>query len=82
MANGTIRIETEEDFNSIKDDRKLWMIFNTLMEMRKNDIAHRVECDNRFCKIERRKKFDTALSGVTGVFGGFVAVIAKTLFRI
>ena len=37
-------------------------------------------CNDRFIKLEKRKKVDVAVAGAGGFIGGFIAVIAKVAF--
>lgn len=37
-------------------------------------------CDKRIGKLENRKKFDSILSSLMGIVGGFFAVIGKWFF--
>jgi hypothetical protein len=40
---------------------------------------HMPICEERFIKIEKRKKLDTATAAGSGVVGGFLAVVAQWL---
>lgn len=40
---------------------------------------HMSICEERFSKIEKRKKLDTAAAAGSGVVGGFLAVVAQWL---
>jgi hypothetical protein len=48
------------------------------------DLSKRVDkeidgCSERVSKIEKRKKFDTSISAVSGAIGGFIAILLKKL---
>jgi|WetSurMetagenome_2_1015567.scaffolds.fasta_scaffold103450_3 hypothetical protein len=49
-------------------------IHNKIDESCKTHLKHLTICDVRFSKLEKRKRFDTAISSITGFFGGFIAV--------
>jgi acetyl/propionyl-CoA carboxylase alpha subunit len=38
---------------------------------------HLGKCEDRFKKLEARKKIDTAVATGSGIFGGFVAMLTK-----
>ena len=72
------------------DDKARSELTYDLMQYQ-TDILDRLEshfsdhmdvCNNRFVKLELRKKVDTATSAVTGFFGGFVAMVAMVIFKI
>lgn len=68
MTNGAIRIETEEEWRALAIDRQTWLLFQTMNT--NNDLM-----DRRVKKLEKRKWFDTTVSGLTGLIGGFFAFL-------
>lgn len=42
---------------------------------------HRDRCNDRFGRLEARRKIDTAASAGAGFLGGFVALVAKWIFN-
>ena len=55
-------------------DERLWIIYDTLNSRCAN---HWLECDKRITGLENRKKIDTTLSALAGVFGGFIAMVGR-----
>jgi hypothetical protein len=51
-------------------------------EDEKLDILFRITLDNVLGieQLKKRKRFDTAVSGVTGIIGGVIAVVTKWFF--
>ena len=72
--NGEYEID-EATFKSMETDNQLWILYKTFNQQRD-------DCELRFCTLEKRKKFDTATAGGSGLLGGFLAVVAKwIMFR-
>ena len=67
MANGNISIDTKEDFLALEPDERQWLMFKTV--------------DKRLSKLEKRKNFDTSLSGITGLIGGASFWVLRTILK-
>jgi hypothetical protein len=48
-------------------------IHQTMKEIKHGHDSHMTVCDARFVKLEKRKRWDTTISGITGLMGGIVA---------
>ena len=76
-----IEIQTSEtEFKKLEPVDRDWIILKTFH-------TQTMECDNRFCLVERevdkinkRKWVHAGASAIGGFVGGVVAVIGKTLF--
>jgi len=66
----------KETFLEMKIEGQLWLLFKTVQTQRKVDA----ELDGRIEALENRKKVDSGVSGVLGVFGGFLAVLGSKIF--
>lgn len=82
MSDGISR----ETFDKADTDTKLGIIFDqnkdlksTLESSKVEHKAHKVGCDTRFSKLEKRKKIDTGLASGAGLVGGFIASLFKDL---
>ena len=79
----------QKDFEAIYDpDVKLNILFEytadiyELLCKKERDCERRLEdCSSKFKSLESRKHTDMTISGVFGFIGGFVAGVAKTIFR-
>lgn len=76
MPNGI----TRETFDAMDTNSKLGVLFDYLSSYHAACAPQRAECDARFHKIEKRKLVDTGVSGVTGLVGGFFAVVVRRFF--
>ena len=70
--NGDYKID-KDTFMAMDQGKQLWMMFKTFN-------AYRDESETRFGKLEKRKRFDTAVSGGSGLIGGFMAVLASKIW--
>lgn len=70
--NGDYKVD-ENTFKSLDHASQNWMLFSTFNE-------YRDACELRFKKLEKRKLFDTTVSGGSGLVGGFLAVLASKLW--
>jgi len=66
---------TKDAWLRANDQAKAELQFDLLQSLHLKFDAHIGRCEERFCKLENRKKFDTAISGGAGVVGGFLAYI-------
>ena len=66
---------SRETYEQMDQDSKLNVLFDYALESHKCacDVQGRIEKLEK--KVDRRKRFDTSVSAVTGVIGGFLAVI-------
>lgn len=55
-------------------------IFHKIDEIKECYSDHKVICNSRFGKMEKRKKIDTGVAVASGFGGGFVAVLIKKIF--
>ena len=69
MPNGRYEI-TDDQFMNMSEKEQNLMMFRTYN-------VDRQETDKRLCKLERRTKVDTAVSGFGGFLGGVVAMLIK-----
>jgi len=67
MANGVVI--TKDTFDGMDIDSKLNVLFDLSQDTHK-----------QICALNARKRWDKALSIIGGVFGGFIAVVAKWSF--
>jgi len=51
------------------------------LDIKKRCISSHEVCENRFKKIEKRKRFDTTVSGISGILGGFLAVVSQAIIK-
>jgi len=51
------------------------------LEIKTGCVSMQKSCGEKFEKIEKRKRFDTGLSGVSGIVGGFLAVVTQAIVR-
>ena len=59
-----------EEWKAFTPENREWLTFNFLQKV-----------DNRLKRLERRKRIDTGMAAITGVFGGFIAFfISKVKF--
>ena len=68
---------TRQTFDDMETHSKLGVLFDYLQETRKNTEIICTKHNNRICKLENRKRLDTMISGVSGLAGGFTAMLAK-----
>ena len=79
----------QKDFEAVYDpDVKLNILFEytadiyELLCKKERDCETRLEgCNDKFKLLESRKRTDMTISGVFGFVGGFIAGIARTIFR-
>ena len=83
-------IPLEEFENITNENVKLNILFSYVSDIYKNaqDESYRQieicqqhwnNCNVKFDKLDKRKKFDTTTSGIMGVFGGILWWIGKTV---
>ena len=83
-------IVSKEAFAAADQETKLLLIYDIMSNHHSilvDHVADQVKtcelrsgvCNNRFLGIERRKVFDTSLSAASGIIGGFIAVIIKSV---
>ena len=60
---------SREDFDGFDSNQRDWLMFNYLQKI-----------DGRVEKLEKRKRFDTGASVLSGFAGGVSAVAAKFIF--
>lgn len=72
MSNGEYEID-KDTFRKMDVSDQNWILYTTFNKQRE-------DCDDRFCKLENRKKVDTAVAGGGGFIGGITAVILKWFF--
>lgn len=81
MANGNIP-SWEEWNEQLSDEQRSYSLYKILESMDKKLSAcperFRI-CDERFGKIERRKKLDTGVSGFFGLIGGASVMLIKKM---
>ena len=64
---------SEQEFKSLENKDRDWILLKTFTSQAES-------CDKRFCKLESRKKVNTAIASGSGFLGGFMAFFAKWLF--
>lgn len=69
-----MNIISRETFGDMNTDSKLNVMFDLHM-----DTNQRLQILEK--KVDRRRKYDTALAGITGLIGGFFAVIGGRIFK-
>ena len=60
---------TREDWINFSSDQRDWIVFNLIQKIEKRVMA-----------LEKRKRFDTSISAVSGFVGGVTAFVGKMLF--
>ena len=60
---------TREDWINFSSDQRDWIVFNLIQKIEKRVMA-----------LEKRKRFDTSISAVSGFVGGITAFVGKMLF--
>ena len=78
MANG-IKID-EQDFERLSNSEQNTILFKNTEQILEHISATKKSCDKRFKRLENRSLVDKGVAGITGFFGGFMAVISKSFF--
>lgn len=73
MANGI----TRATFDSMDADAKLGVLFDYAHDQHARSCATRDQLEELKEKFERRKRFDTTISGGSGIIGGALAMLLK-----
>lgn len=71
---------SRETFDSGDTDTKLGIIFDTTSALHTKFDAQCKKCDERMNKLENNKKKNTIYASLSGLVGGFAAVMAKAAF--
>lgn len=84
---GTLNGIERSTFAGMEVEDKLAVLFDYHVSM--HNMLYRLmsehcpqqekECDKRFKKIEQGKLYHTMASGIGGILGGFIAIVAKWL---
>lgn len=70
---------TKETFERFDTDSKLNVLFDCLTELHSCSCDHGDKLQELKEKYEQRKRFDTSVSGVTGVLGGLLGLLLSKL---
>jgi len=73
----SIKIRDPEIFKTLPVEQQRLVFFENLIEIQKHFSEQVGSCNDRFKKIEKRRWWNTAASGIGGVIGGFVAMVAR-----
>jgi len=68
---------TRQTFDDMETHSKLGVLFDYLQETRENTEIICKKHHKRISKLENRRKFDTVIAGSSGLFGGFIAMLAR-----
>ena len=68
MSNKLSGLIALEEWKAFTPENREWLTFNFLQTI-----------DDRLKRLERRKKFDTGISAITGVMGGFIAFFVSKI---
>lgn len=71
---------SRKTFDDATMKTRMGILFDLTSDIAKNLKEHPVECNKRFVKIEKRKWFNTSVAAISGVVGGFIAVVGKKYF--
>ena len=64
---------TKDEFKRMDQDDRQWLMLTTWTD-------HYKDHEERICKLEKRKHFDSAQSGFFGLIGGATVWIVKMIF--
>jgi hypothetical protein len=70
------------EFGKLDSSKQNAIIFNNTERLIEMFESHLGTCNKRFIKIENRKKFDTGISGGSGLIGGAITYILFKVFGI
>ena len=71
---------TRDTFKGYSVDSKLNTLFDIAVAQHTCQEEQLEKHNKRFVKLEKRKKFNTAVAAGSGLAGGFLAMIAKFSF--
>ena len=74
--NGKYELDKETYMNMSVEEQN-WIMFKTYNSDRVDSEEHRKHCDDRFCKLEQRKKTDTAIASGSGILAAIGAMFTK-----
>jgi len=69
-----------EVFKKYDPDGKLDTLFFYISEIHATSVQADKDLQDRVKKLEDRKKFDTAIGGISGFFGGAITFIGSKFF--
>lgn len=75
-------IVTPELFETLDANQKLDTLFFYISAIHENLEIQEEQIEDRFCKIEKRKWWNTAMAASGGFVGGFAAVLSKGLLKV
>jgi hypothetical protein len=73
---------SKESFSNLDHSTQNTILFENTEKILSLFEAQICTCNEKFDKIEKRKRFDTGIGGASGLIGGIIAQIASwTIFK-